>query len=407
MGECFLNRIIKQGTTAVTGYVRPAGAINGDTIAANAVAIESGGTTYEPIYVIVAKDTVASATFSKTGTGVATGADAFLFSDEPSTLYVGNTAHTFDPADDVTTSDGWNCRYVIMYATAANKAAAVGVTVNIYAYRATYEIVACSGTIFSATSAISGSTIDTDANQNFKYVNLENATFYKNAIAPNNFLMNSQSMEECRFPNSLLSVTGQNFLGNCYSLKKINLESLTSISGVSAFISCQTLTEVILTSLASITGNGAFPSCKSLSSINLPALITLSGGAFGNCPVLKTVNIPVCETIDGANFSTCRSLKYFEIPSTVTTITTTSSSSLGYCQYIKLYEDFDISACNFTGATGYSKSVAWFNHLATQLKDNSGGTAKTMVIGAENLALMAAQAPDAATAIAAKNWTLS
>jgi len=66
--------------------------------------------------------------------------------------------------------------------------------------------------------------------------------------------------------------------------------------------------------------------------------------------------------------------------------------------------NFDIDACNFTGSSGYSKSLAWFTHLASQLKDNSSGSAKTMTLGAANIALI----PSAqATIISNKNWTIN
>jgi hypothetical protein len=79
-------------------------------------------------------------------------------------------------------------------------------------------------------------------------------------------------------------------------------------------------------------------------------------------------------------------------------------ATLNYTQFIGLPTDFDIGYCNFTGTTGYSKSLSWFTHLATQLKDNSGGTAKTMTLGAANIALI----PSAqATIISNKNWTIN
>jgi len=124
-----------------------------------------------------------------------------------------------------------------------------------------------------------------------------------------------------------------------------------------------------------------------------------------NCASLVSLSLPSVTTISGGYFcSDCTSLKYFEIPNTITTLTSTTANTLNYTEFIELPTDFDISACNFTGATGYNKSLAWFTHLATQLKDNSGGTAKTMVLGAANIALIPT---DTATIISNKNWTLS
>ena len=117
MGESYLNRIIEPTDT----YVRLSGIPNGESILANAPIIENGGINYYPIYYMCLMDTVASESFTKTGTGVSTGADAYVFSDDTSTLYVGDTTHTFDVSQDSETSEGWKCRYVIAYATEANK----------------------------------------------------------------------------------------------------------------------------------------------------------------------------------------------------------------------------------------------------------------------------------------------
>lgn len=314
MGESFLNRIIQSGTPpAPSGYVRLAGVPDGESILANAPIIENGGVNYYPIYYMCLMDTLASESFTKTGTGVSSGADAYVFSDEPSTLYVGDTTHTFDVADDYATSENWKCRYVIAYATETNKNDANGITINLYLNKTSFEFIGSQYLKLSSTSALFGYTSSSSVNKNLRYVNLSNSSFYNNEISVSNF---------------------------CYY-------------------------------------------CYSLTSISLPSLTTVSGEDF-------------CYG--------CCSLKYFEIPSTITAITNTTQTTLNYVQFIKLPTNFDIDACNFTGLSGYSKSLTWFTHLATQLKDNSGGTAKTMVLGADNIALI----PTAtATIISNKNWTLS
>jgi len=59
-------------------YVRPVGAPNTDTIALNAPIINQGGINYYPIFAASAMDTFVSTTFTKTGAGVSTGADAYV-----------------------------------------------------------------------------------------------------------------------------------------------------------------------------------------------------------------------------------------------------------------------------------------------------------------------------------------
>ena len=319
------------------GYVRPTGAPNTDIIAANAPDIVDNGITYQPLYVLALMDTIASKTFSKTGSGVSTGGDAFVFSDEPSTLYVGDTTHTFDTTKDFTTSENWKARYVIVYGTQAHKESATGITVNLYAYRDTYECVGISGTIFSSTSLLFGNSSFASATQSIKYINIENSTIKDNTITPNYFSSYNQAVQTFKLPNNITTIVGNSAFLNLYSLSSINLPALTEITAT----------------------NLTFGNWYSATSIDLSALTTLV---------------------------------YFNF------------NFLNYTRFITLATNFDIDGINLTGASGYPKSITWFHHLATQLKDNSGGTAKTMVLGATNIALI----PSAdATIISAKNWTLS
>ncbi len=359
MGESYLNRIIKTGGTTTEGYVRPTGVPDGDSIIANAQVINSGGVNYYPIYYICCMDTISSRSFTKTGTGVASGADAYVFSDDPSTLYVGDTTHTFNTASDYATSGNWKCRYVIAYATEANKNASNGIIVTIYSYTDVFEFIGSQYLKFSSSSALFGNS--TSAGNNLKYANLTNSSFYNNTISVTNFMSSCKALETLLLPTSLTSITGSSCMSGCSSLTHIVANGITTLS-------------------ASI-----LQSCVSLKSLSLPALktISVSSGYFG---------------------LGCTSLKYFEIPSTITSITLTSTSTLESVQYIKLPTNFNIDDCNFTGATGYSKSISWFTHLATQLYDNSGGTVHTMTLGATNILLI----PSAQAAIiSAKNWTLS
>ena len=82
-------------TGASDGYVRVAGVPDGENIIANAEIIESGGINYYPIAYIALYDINQTINFTKTGSGISTGADAYIFSDEPNTLYIGDTTHTF------------------------------------------------------------------------------------------------------------------------------------------------------------------------------------------------------------------------------------------------------------------------------------------------------------------------
>ncbi len=498
MGESYLNRIIQHDPSAPNeGYVRPSGVPNGEEIISNAPIIENGGVNYYPIYYICNMDSLVSESFTKTGTGVSTGADAFVFSDEPSTLYVGDTIHTFNTANDYATSENWKCRYIIAYATEDNKNAANGITVNLYNYKAIFEFIGSQYLKLSNTSALSGqSGSETSTDINLRYVNLINSSFYNDEISisyfcsycvgmisislpsvtiisgagfcqycyslkslyiPNlatisggSFCKSCYSLESLYIPN-LATISGALFCNSCYSLKSLSLPSVTTTSGSDFCTSCSSLESLYIPNLATISGALFCNSCYSLKSLSLPSVTTTSGNNFcigcysleslsmpnlttisgtgfcSSCSSLKSLSLPLLTTISATNFCyscyriksldipsitsitggfcyKCHGMEYYNFPSTITSVTQSDASMLSSTQFIGLPNNFNIDAVNFTGATGYSKSIVWFTHLATQLKDNSGGTVHTMVLGSANIAMI----PSAqATIISNKNWTLS
>lgn len=228
---------------AEDGYVRAAGVPDGEAILAAAQNFTVDDVTYEPIYILMAKDCGSpSITISKTGTGISTGADAYVFSDTPTVLDVGtNVSHTFTELA-FTTDEGWGGVYIIAYATSANKALATGITVNLYNYKATFEFIAASGTIFSSTTALFGYTAQ--ACMSLKYVNIENATIYGNSISAGYFMEYNSALIEIKLPNNITTISSTNAFQDCSSLKKISLPALTTISGSNIFKNCYNLEEI-------------------------------------------------------------------------------------------------------------------------------------------------------------------
>ena len=73
--------------------------------------------------------------------------------------------------------------------------------------------------------------------------------------------------------------------------------------------------------------------------------------------------------------------------SSVTTWEGNDWSRFSRAIFIKLPTNFDFDALNLTGEL--YKSYEWLNvELPTKLKDNSGGTTKTLTIGADNISLI-------------------
>ena len=76
-------------------------------------------------------------------------------------------------------------------------------------------------------------------------------------------------------------------------------------------------------------------------------------------------------------------LKHVKIPSTLTTWSNSSTATLPYVYYVELFNDFDISGVNLSGKC--QKTIQWLKDLCIWLKDRTGDTANTMIIGTDNL----------------------
>lgn len=381
------------------GYVRAMGVPNGEDIIANAPDFEVEGVVYKPIYYLALRDTFITETFSKTGTGVSTGADAFVFSDEPTTLYIGDTTHTFDTTKDFATSEEWKCRYVICYATAENKA----ITTSVFLYLSTnvFEFIGASGTTFSYNSRIFGHNATNYAN--IEYVNIENSAIINNKIKGNYFLANCLRLITVKLPE-ITEIASTYFMYECNQLQEISIPKLETITDNYALYGCRALREINLSDLVTITGNN-FLSNSVIKEINIPKLETIMGSNFlYNNTKLKKIELPVLKNIGSSATQICRDsylLKYVNL-SSIISWEGNDWSRFTYAVFITLPIDFDFDGLNLTGST--IKSYEWLNvELPTKLKDNSGGTAKTLTIGSANIALIT---PANQAIIANKNWTL-
>lgn len=359
----FATRILAIEGGESSGYKRVSGVPNGEDIITNALDIESGGVIYKPIYYICLLDTNNTRTFSKSGSEEATSGDAFVFSDEPETLYVGNTTHTFDITKDFITEEGWKCRYVIVYATATNKANSNGLSISLNKYAECFEFIGATGTILGTGSLLFGTGSSTYSNRYLKYVDISRCSFKDDTISGMNFLRYCNGLMEVVFPTSLKTITGNSCLLYNYVLEKINLENIETISG-SGFLSYS---------------------------------YTLGKVTFEN---LTSLN---CSSFLNNNYK----IRYMDLENI--SLSGWEKTTLGLVPFIKLPVNFDIDGANFSGATSYGyknvKSNEWLNNeLPTKLKDNSSGDAKAIILEAHNIALMTA---GTLATIAAKNWTIS
>ena len=213
------------------GWQRPNDWWDTEDIIRNAQDIEQDGVTYHPTYIMLLPNTDISTTMSKTASGNASQGDAFVFSDEPDTLYVGNQTHTWDVSKDKPCSLGYSTRYVIVYM------------------------------------------INTELNANIDF---------KTDVKVMEMIVDKLTVPTSS--SKQIIIQSNKYILNFKCTENTNM---TTISGSSAFYSCSSLTSINLPALTTISGSSAFSNCFSLTSINLPALTTISGGsAFYSCSSL-------------------------------------------------------------------------------------------------------------------------
>ena len=301
------------------GWQRPNDWWDTETILKNAQDIEQDGVTYHPTYIMLLPNTDVSTIMSKTASGNASQGDAFIFSDEPETLYVGDQTHTWNASKDKPCSLGYKTRYVIVYMINAELNANIDFKSNVKVM----EMIVDKLTVPTS----SNKQIIIQSNKyilNFKCTENTNIT----TISVGGVFSNCSSLTSINLP-SLTTIYGSSTFSSCYSLKSINLPALTTISGGSSvFSSCYSLTSINLPLLTIIDSYSAFSNCSSLTSINLPSLTTISSpSVFQYCHSLKSINLPALTTISGNSvFYNCYSLASINLPA----LTTISDNNLFY-----------------------------------------------------------------------------
>lgn len=175
------------------------------------------------------------------------------------------------------------------------------------------------------------------------------------------------SLEKINFPQGCYynGVNTQFFLRNAYRLKSLTIpSSFGTLYGLSNAYNLRSLSIGDNTSL----GSGICSGCYTLSKLEFPS-------------DLQNLNI-------GSSFTSSYKLNYIKIPSTVQSINW-SISSFERVTYVELFNDFDISAVNFTGNSSslyvVPKDLQWLRDLCIWLKDRTSEEPNTMIIGSANL----------------------
>lgn len=132
--------------------------------------------------------------------------------------------------------------------------------------------------------------------------------------------------------------------------------------------------------------SNSFSNCFYLKELEIPSNITRIDSSCSFLYSLEKLILHEGLTTISNSFSNCYNLKRVNLPSTLTS--TLTSSVFSYCTYIGLWNDFDRSGWYFTGSTYIVKENQWFRDLCVWLRDRTGLSANTIIVGSLNIAVM-------------------
>lgn len=169
-----------------------------------------------------------------------------------------------------------------------------------------------------------------------------------------------------------------------------------------SFDACSNLESCTLSTGLTIIPNFTFRNCAKLTNPTFHEGITNIGQyAYGSCSAITNITLPsTITTIENYAFNSCSNAITLTLNFTVANIALLAFNGMSNLEYVNLPNNFD-SSIRLLSSTKYSAStiLAMFNAL----KDNTGFTAKTLTLGATNLAKMS----DAEKLIATnRNWIL-
>lgn len=400
---------ISESEVSEDAYVRPSWYPDIEDIITNAPDITVSGTTYYPLYIMLLANYEETSPFytSNSTTSTArnynrgTGGNAVLCSDDcnkdianasAETLQVGSTIeHTWDVTKDYTDptgESGYNVRWVIIYKTSTT----TNTDAHINGACPVVEFVARQGKYYYLASGANYTTKTIDILKYYKLMpGVDLSSWASNNTSASNLLSNRYQLKTVILNDSLTVFGGYSMLNYCTNLTKLILPKNYSITSQAAseFLNNSGLKTLDLSGCSSIEGPLGGDSSHRETIIfgdNLTSLPQFSGQYN---KYVKHVYLPSnLSSITNSLFNGIymRGLKYVKIPPSVTTWT---ASSFNTTPYIELWNDFNLSGVSFTGnTTSETKDLKWFKDLCVWLKDRTGDTANTMILGTANLSIM-------------------
>lgn len=230
--------------------------------------------------------------------------------------------------------------------------------------------------------------------------------FYETTnVSTFNFCQNCNNLKEIDLSGFNGDKICDNFCYNCYNLRTIVVPSSVQFIGDKFCYNCYNLTSVILPSSLIEIGSSFCNACRKLNEIILPENLTISGSLLGNTNLRRIIIPSNLNSIDNGSFSGIYSLKevilreglhtfnwnslansiniqYFKVPNSITQIDNANINNNGNIKYIELYDNFDISGWRLSNCYF---SIECLKGICGWLKDKTGETANTMILGEQNI----------------------
>ena len=409
IGNLFLEQNNTEFIDPNTPWQRPNDWWDTENIIRNAQDIEQNGVMYHPIYCMLLKDWDATTTVSKSAiSNQQTSGDAYIFSDEPDTLYVGDQTHTWDVSKDKPCSLGYKTRYIIVYTTKTSSIN--GIDLDNFKM---IEIVTGNMKLSSSSSAFNVSNkyilsmtfLETTNFQGY-FWNISGAQLRQCKILVSDLSGSNYSLNNCKLLSNadFSGVTKVQSLLQTTTLKSISFPNLKIHTSGDFISNNDNLKTINLPLLEEHNGGGLLSSCSTISSNSLPSHKKInSSSAFANCFNLSYINLPVLETLHVYNSFcyNCYSLTEFTFPNTLLNLDTpqlfTGCINL---KTINLVTNWNWSLNVKDTDLTHECIIDMFN----KLKDLTGADSLTLTIGANNLAKVTDEEKLIATN---KNWILA
>lgn len=430
IGNLFLEQNNTEFIDPTTTWIRPSDWWDTKSILENAQDIEQDGVAYHPAYIMLLCDYDSKTVLEKDTSNMKTAGDAYIFSDEPNTLYVGgDQTHTWDVSKDKPCSLGYKTRYIIVYMIETTNIKLISLTkfevTELIFGNMQFKISSSTGIYLYYNKYIQ----NIEGLDNFQYYYYYNNSM-TNLMNLKHFKMNVTFIEQVSgfldYATNLIEVQLPALTENKYSLyfrssamKKIAIPNLIKTGGapfnnehmVSAYLpnleistgaicqECKSLVNIYIPKLRTTMGlcNG----CYLIKTISAPMLETVTGGICGSCYNLETISLPALKEIKGNLCQYCYSLIEFTFPNTFVSLD--SATQFQGCinlKTINLITNWRWSL-NVKDCPLYHDCII---DMFNKLKDLTGENSLTLTIGATNLAKVTDEEKLIATN---KNWILA